>query len=608
MYSLMKRILIGKPLKSQAAGEQKLSKIKALALLSSDALSSVAYGTEQILIVLSVVSAAAFWYSLPIAGCVLILLMALILSYRQIIYAYPEGGGAYVVSSRNLGEKPGLVAGGSLLVDYILTVAVSISAGTDAITSAFPALYPYHVMISIVLVLVIMVLNLRGLTESASILAYPVYLFVFSLLILIGVGGFKLLTGQVPPAPEHTAFGTHVSGITLFLLLKAFSSGCSALTGVEAISNTIPSFKKPAAQNAARTLLMMGGLLAVLFVGVTLLAFGFGISPKPEETVVSQIASDTFGRTFFYYVIQAVTALILILAANTGFSAFPLLAVNLAKDKYMPRMFTVRGDRLGYSNGIIFLGVASMLLIWLFDGKTEHLIPLYAVGVFIPFTLSQTGMCVKWIREKPQGWKVKMPINIVGALISFTVFMILILTKFHLVWPVFVFMPIVLFIFYSIKKHYLSVGEQLRLLNETEPVEIKGNVVIVPIAGVTRVVEQSVQYAKSLSDQVIAVHVSFDKEKDKKIEADWEKLNSDVRLVILHSSYRSLIHPLDKFLETIEAKANAHQYRVMVLVPQFIPKKRWHTILHNQSAFLLRFRLLWKRDIVVATLPYHFKK
>ncbi|WP_353853780.1 APC family permease [Bacillus sp. Bos-x628] len=608
MYSLMKRILIGKPLKSQAAGEQKLSKIKALALLSSDALSSVAYGTEQILIVLSVVSAAAFWYSIPIAGCVLILLMALILSYRQIIYAYPEGGGAYVVSRRNLGEKPGLIAGGSLLVDYILTVAVSISAGTDAITSAFPALYPSHVVISIVLVLVIMVLNLRGLTESASILAYPVYLFVFSLLILIGVGCFKLLTGQVPSAPEHTAFGTHVSGITLFILLKAFSSGCSALTGVEAISNTIPSFKKPAAQNAARTLLMMGGLLAVLFIGVTLLAFGFGISPKPEETVVSQIASETFGRTFFYYVIQAVTALILILAANTGFSAFPLLAVNLAKDKYMPRMFTVRGDRLGYSNGIIFLGVASMLLIWLFDGKTEHLIPLYAVGVFIPFTLSQTGMCVKWIREKPQGWRTKMPINILGALISFTVLMILILTKFHLVWPVFVFMPIVLLIFYSIKRHYLAVGEQLRLLNETAPIEIKGNVIIVPIAGVTRVVEQSIHYAKSLSNQVIAVHVSFDKEHDKKIEEDWEKLHSDVRLVLLHSSYRSLIHPLDKFLETVEAKANAHQYRVMVLVPQFIPKKRWHTILHNQSAFLLRLRLLWKRDIVVATLPYHFKK
>ncbi|MBG9487878.1 potassium transporter KimA [Bacillus subtilis] len=607
MYHSIKRFLIGKPLKSQAAGEQKLTKLKALAMLSSDALSSVAYGTEQILIILATISAAAFWYSIPIAVGVLILLLALILSYRQIIYAYPQGGGAYIVSKENLGEKPGLIAGGSLLVDYILTVAVSISAGTDAITSAFPALHDYHVPIAIFLVLVIMILNLRGLSESASILAYPVYLFVVALLILIAVGLFKLMTGQIDQPAHHTPLGTPVAGITLFLLLKAFSSGCSALTGVEAISNAIPAFKNPPARNAARTLAMMGILLAILFSGITVLAYGYGTAPKPDETVVSQIASETFGRNVFYYVIQGVTSLILVLAANTGFSAFPQLAFNLARDQYMPRMFTVRGDRLGFSNGIIFLGFASIVLIILFGGQTEHLIPLYAVGVFIPFTLSQTGMCMKWIKQKPKGWIGKMLINSCGALISFMVLSILFVTKFNVVWPVLIFMPIVVLLFFAIKNHYTAVGEQLRIVDK-EPEEIKGTVVIVPVAGVTTVVQKSIHYAKSLSDQVIAVHVSFDREQEKKFEKRWEELNNGVRLVTLHSSYRSLVHPFDKFLETVEAKAKKEQFSVMVLFPQFITKKRWHTILHNQSAFLLRVRLFWKKDIMVATLPYHFKK
>ncbi|MCC9022814.1 APC family permease [Bacillus nakamurai] len=606
MYHSIKRFLIGKPLKSQAAGEQKLTKLKALAMLSSDALSSVAYGTEQILIILATVSTAAFWYSIPIAAGVLILLLALILSYRQIIYAYPQGGGAYIVSKENLGEKPGLIAGGSLLVDYILTVAVSISAGTDAITSAFPALHPYHLLIAVILVVLIMILNLRGLSESASILAYPVYLFVAALILLIGAGLFKLATGQIHPA-DHTPIGTPVAGITLFLLLKAFSSGCSALTGVEAISNAIPAFKNPPAKNAARTLAMMGILLAVLFTGITVLAFGYGTGPKPNETVISQIAAETFGRHTIYFIIQGATSLILVLAANTGFSAFPQLAFNLARDQYMPRMFTVRGDRLGFSNGIIFLGVASILLILLFGGRTEHLIPLYAVGVFIPFTLSQTGMCIKWIKQKPKGWAGKMLINSCGAAISFMVLCILFATKFNLVWPVLIFMPAVVMLFFVIKNHYTAVGEQLRVV-DTKPEDIKGTVVIVPVAGVTTVVQKSIQYAKSLSDQVIAVHVSFDKENEKKVEKRWEELDNGVRLVTLHSSYRSLIHPFDKFLETVEAKARKEHFSVMVLFPQFITKKRWQTILHNQSAFLLRVRLFWKKDIIVATLPYHFKK
>ncbi|PLR90852.1 APC family permease [Bacillus sp. T33-2] len=608
MVSRLKRLLIGRPLKSTELGEQKLNKVKALAILSSDALSSVAYGPEQILIVLATVGAAAFWYSIPIGIGVLILLTALILSYRQIIFAYPYGGGAYVVSRENLGVNPGLVAGGSLLVDYILTVAVSVSAGTDAITSAFPQLHPYNVGIAIFFVVFITTLNLRGVTESASILAYPVYLFVLALFILIGVGLYKIITGDVSP-DLHTPVGTPVAGITLFLLLRAFASGSSALTGVEAISNAIPNFKDPAPKNAAKTLAAMGILLAILFSGIVVLAYYYGTTPTGEVTVVSQIAEETFGRNFMYFFIQGTTALILILAANTGYSAFPLLAVNLAKDKFIPRMFTIRGDRLGYSNGIIILGVASAILIAIFNAETEHLIPLYAVGVFIPFTLSQTGMLLKWIREKPQGWVPKFIINTTGAVISLTVTLMFFLTKFAQVWSVLVFLPIIIFIFHCIKKHYEDVGDQLRITTCEPVVPIKGNVIIVPVAGITHVVENSLEYAKSLSfDQIIAVYVPFEREDERKFEEKWEKWQPDVRLVTLFSPYRSIINPLRKFIDIVQHKASESNYKVTVLIPQFIPKKWWHNILHNQTSLLIRAYLLYRRDVVVVTVPYHLKK
>jgi amino acid transporter len=608
MLSMLKRIIIGAPLKSTELGEQKLNKKKALAILSSDALSSVAYGPEQILLVLVTVSAVAFWYSIPIAVGVLFLLTALILSYRQIIYAYPHGGGAYVVSKENLGENAGLIAGGSLLVDYILTVAVSVSAGTDAITSAFPVLHDHNVIIACLLVVFITILNLRGITESASILAYPVYLFVLALFILIVVGIFKIITGDVSP-DLHAPLGAPVAGISLFLLLRAFASGSSALTGVEAISNAIPNFKDPGPRNAVRTLMAMGLLLAILFSGIVFLAYYFGIAPKHEETVVSQIAAETFGRNFMYYFIQGTTAMILVLAANTGYSAFPLLAFNLAKDKYIARMFTMRGDRLGYSNGIITLGITSILLIIIFKGQTEQLIPLYAVGVFIPFTLSQTGMLVKWLREKPKGWPVKLAINLTGALISFLVMMMFFITKFSQVWAVLIFLPLIVLGFHRIKKHYVSVGDQLRLTT-CEPIKpIEGNVIIVPVAGMTHVVENSLNYAKSLSaDQIIAVYVSFERVDEKIFEDKWNKWQPDIRLVTLQSYYRSIIQPLTKFIDTVEKKASESNYRVTVLIPQFIPKKSWHNILHNQSSILIRTFLLYKRNVIVTTVPYHLKK
>lgn len=609
MMSSVKRFLIGRPLKSDQLGEQKLNKTKALAILSSDALSSVAYGPEQILLVLITISAAAFWYSIPIAVGVLVLLLALILSYRQIIFAYPQGGGAYVVSKENLGKYPGLVAGGSLLVDYILTVAVSVSAGTDAITSAFPSLHPYNVIIAIIFVLMITTLNLRGVTESASFLAYPVYLFVLAMFIMIGLGLFNIVTGNVP-AELHTSLGTPVAGVSLFLLLRAFSSGSSALTGVEAISNAIPNFRAPAPNNAAKTLAAMGILLALLFSGIVFLAYYYGIAPREEVTVVSDIAEQVFGRNFMYFFVQGTTALILVLAANTGYSAFPLLAVNLAKDKFIPRMFTVRGDRLGYSNGILSLGILSIILIIAFEGRTEHLIPLYAVGVFIPFTLSQTGMMVKWIRQKPEGWLPKLIINTTGALISFIVTLMFFLTKFPQIWPVLVFLPLIILFFYRIHKHYESVADQLRITTCGEPpLAIEGNIIILPVAGITHVVENSLRYAKSLgAEQIIAVHIPFEREDDAIFEEKWKKFHPEVRLVTLYSPYRSIIHPLTKFIDTVQRKASESNYQVTVIVPQFIPKKGWHNILHNQSSLLIRAHLLYRRNVIITTVPYHLKK
>jgi amino acid transporter len=607
-YSVLKRLLIGRPLKTKELGEQKLNKLKALAILSSDALSSVAYGPEQILIVLATIGMVAYWYSIPIAIGVLILLTALILSYRQIIYAYPQGGGAYVVSKNNLGENPGLIAGGSLLVDYILTVSVSVSAGTDALTSAFPTLHSFNVAISCLLIIFITILNLRGVTESASILAYPVYLFVMALLLLIGVGMWNVLTGQAP-ADLHASIGTAVPGISLFLLLRAFSSGCSALTGVEAISNAVTNFKDPAAKNAVRTLTAMGIILAVLFSGVMFLGYWYGIAPKAEETVVSQIASQVFGRNGFYFFVQGTTALILVLAANTGFSAFPLLAVNLATDKYIPRMFTMRGDRLGYSNGIVTLGIASIVLIVVFKGQTEQLIPLYAVGVFIPFTLSQSGMIVKWLKEKPTGWKVKLVTNLLGALISLTVLLIFFTTKFSQVWAILIFLPAIVYLFHQIKHHYEGVGEQLRVKSgDKEVLKLEGNIVIIPVSGITKAIENSINYAQIIGETVIAVHVAFDRESEKIMEEKWKKWQPDIRLVTFYSQYRSLVRPLLRFIDMAEERATESNMTVTVLIPQFITRKSWQNALHNQSSLLLKAHLLYRKNVIVTTLPYRFKK
>ena len=604
----LKRLLVGKPLKSAENDEHKLTRFAALALLSSDALSSIAYGTEQIVVVLVALSAAAIWYSLPIAAFGIILLISLTLSYRQIIHAYPHGGGAYVVSSENLGKNAGLISGGSLLIDYMLTVAVSVSAGAEAITSAVPALYGHQVAISVTIVLLLMMLNLRGLRESASFLLFPVYTFILVISLLIVVGLYNIVTGAVPL--QATALpGAAVPGVSIALILRAFSSGSSSLTGVEAISNAVPFFKKPRAKNAAATLTMMALILGFFFVGITFINYWYGIVPEKEVTVLSQIGKAVFGHGILYYVLQFATALILAVAANTGFSAFPVLAYNLAKDKFMPHMYQDRGDRLGYSNGIITLALGSIVLLFIFHGSTERLIPLYSIGVFIPFALSQTGMVVKWKKEGKR-WLSKSIANITGAFISYAIIAILFVYRLGDIWPFFIIMPIVMFIFYKIHDHYKKVAEQLRLENDAKLHDYDGNTVLVLVGNVTRVNIGALNYARSIGDYVVAMHVSLDEdvEKEKEIEAEFKKHFPDVRFSIVHSSYRSIENPIIRYVDIVSKNAAKQNYTTTVLIPQFVPNRRWQNILHNQTSLRLRLRLSWRENIVVSTYSYHLKK
>ncbi|WP_416353116.1 amino acid permease [Agrilactobacillus fermenti] len=606
----LKRIFIGRPLKSSEEGGQKLGKLKALAMLSSDALSSVAYGTEQIVLVLAQLSIAAIWYSIPIAIFVLVLLLSLTLSYRQIIHAYPGGGGAYKVSSDNLGRNAGLAAGGSLLIDYMLTVSVSVSAGAEAITSAIPGLYGHQVAISLVIIIILMLMNLRGMRESASFLMVPVYLFVAVITLMIIVGLYKIFTGAIPfKAAQH--IGGVVPGISMALIFRAFSSGSSSLTGVEAISNAVPFFKKPRAKHAAETLAIMALILGAFFAGITYLNYYYGIVPQEKVTVLSQVASTTFGHGFLFYIVQFATAFILAVAANTGFSAFPVLAYNLAKDKFLPHNYMDRGDRLGYSNGILTLAIGSGVLIVLFNGVTANLIPLYAVGVFIPFTLSQTGMIVKWWRQRPKGWLGKSAANFTGALISFAILLILFIYRIRDIWPFFVIMPLLVALFYKIHGHYAQVAEQLRLeATDAELHHYDGATIIVLISNVTQVTKAALSYAESLGDYVIAVHVSMDEnpEKEKEIQAQFKKDFPEVRFVDVHSNYRSIAKPLVRFTSVISRNALRRNYSTTVLIPQFVPKKHWQQALHNQTALRLRQAFANKENIVVANYTYHLAK
>jgi amino acid transporter len=601
----LKRLILGRPLKTSEAEAEKMPVWKALPILSSDALSSVAYGTEMILLELATVGTSAFSFSIPIAIAIILLISILIISYRQVIDAYPQGGGAYMVAKENLGMNWGRLTGVSLLIDYTLTVAVSISAGVLAIVSACPMLSYYTVPLCLILIWFMVWMNLRGTSESGSVFAVPTYLFIISMLILISKGLFDWITGNVHSTHYLAIPSTLPKSLTWFVLLKAFSSGCSAVTGIEAISDSVPNFRNPPVKNAKNTLVLLGTLLAIIFGGITLLAMIYGIQPDKTGTksVLSMLSESIVGHGAFFYFIQLVTMLILTLAANTSFNGFPILASIMAQDKNLPRMFSNRGDRLAYHYGIVTLGVLASILLIAFKGRTEAIIPLYAIGVFSSFTIAQFALVLKWVKEKSTGWKRKSLINGLGAFVSFVVLAIFSITKFlEGAWIVIILIPFLLFLLTRISKHYDSVAKQLRV-ELTEPLPFLETVIIVPVAGIHKVVSSTISYAKTLSPNVIAFYVAFSPEDAKKMEEKWEQWNTEVRLVVVVSRYRTLIKPLIDFIGRIEYRYN--EKKVTVLLPEFITHKWWHRLLHNQSAFRIRANLLNRKDVVVSTVPFH---
>ncbi|GGJ78900.1 amino acid transporter [Anoxybacillus voinovskiensis] len=608
----IKRLLIGSPMETKRLKHEKLPKWKALAVFSSDALSSVAYATEEILLVLMLLGTGVFFFSLPIALAILVLLVVVTLSYRQIIYAFPSGGGAYVVARDHLSTTTSLVAGAALMIDYVLTVAVSISSGVAALTSAFPSLLPWKVDIAIALVLLLMTLNLRGITESATVFAYPTYLFIISVLVLIGAGGWQLWhEGWHGFNYREHATASHFlsSGYGMFILLRAFASGCSAMTGVEAISNGVPSFKPDSSKNAAITMGWMSFLLGTMFLGITVLAAGFGVTPLEHKTVISQIGQHVFGNSIFFYLFQMVTMLILVLAANTSFAGFPQLASIIAHDRFLPRSLSARGDRLVFSNGIILLSVLAMILIVVFHGETHSLIPLYAVGVFLSFTIGQFGMVKKLWKEKNGRSAVTIATITTGMVVTGLVTIITVIAKFTQgAWLVIISIPLLVVLFYKIRAHYDKLGEQLRLDEQEwkrreKIVEPK---VIIPISGVSKVVAQSIQYARSISHDITAISIIFHEDEERKLREKWEKFYPDIELKVIYSPYRTILSPMLDYINEIEKQTKGAP--ITILMPQFIVKKWWHTLLHNQTAIVLRFFLILKKDIVIATLPYHLKE
>ena len=608
MFARIKRLLIGQPLSNQRLVHERLPKWKALAVLSSDAMSSVAYATEEVLIPLSVFSVAAMSWSMPVAIGIALLITIVTISYRQTISAYPSGGGAYIVARENLGVYPGLIAGAALLIDYILTVAVSIAAGVAAITSAFPQLAEHKPILAIIFVLLITVTNLRGLQESASIFAFPTYLFIVTLYSLIIYGGWRLFSGEaIQMAPiVHEAY----PAIPLFLGLRAFSSGCAALTGIEAISNGVTAFRDPVDKNAKATMAWMSFILGTLFLSLTLLAHAYGVKPDltGSETVISQLTRSIAGEGHFYYLVQGCTALILVLAANTAFTGFPMLASLLAKDRYLPRQLASLGDKLVFSNGIIGLAAAALFLILLFRVDTHALVPLYAVGVFLSFTLSQAGMVVHHFKEREPGWWRAVFFNGVGAITTFVVLCVIAVTKFmHGAWVVVVVMPIMVFGFTRVLRHYMAVGEELSLTGANAPGKLEKlrHTVIIPISGVHRGVIDALRYAISISDDVRACYVELDPAATERMQAEWNRWAHEIPLVILKSPYRSVITPVVDYINDVDQVT--HNEMITVIIPEFVTAKWYHRLLHNQTAFLIRAALSFRRGKVVTSIRYHLK-
>jgi len=618
--------LIGRPLQTADAEHQTIGKAVGLAVFASDALSSTAYATQEILVILAAAGAMAFGYVFPISIVIVVLLAIVVISYVQIINAYPDGGGAYIVAYDNLGRFPALVAAAALLTDYILTVSVSVSSGVAQIVSAYPQLFQYRVLIALLCVVFITVINLRGVKEAGAAFAIPSYFFIIIMFITVGTGLFRFFTGSLgsvvdPPAIEH--FGEAVSGVTAFLLLHAFASGTTALTGVEAISNGTTAFKEPRARNASITLVWMAFILGFLFIGISFLAKEVHAVPAESETVISQIARTVFnGQGILYLLVILGTTVILILAANTAFAGFPRLSAMLASDGFMPRQLTYRGSRLVYSYGIVALAAVASILIVIFQASVTRLIPLYAIGVFLSFTLAQTGMTRRWWRaghldpkdtttkhahnlRYEKGWVLKMLSNGFGALCTGVVMFVFAITKFRDgAWIVLILTPVLISIFLWIHRHYVGVAERLSLERYGEPPPYQGrHRVIVPVSNVHQGTLAALRYARMLSDDITAVHISLEPSETKKVQKKWEKWGRGTRLVIVDSPYRLFLEPLLVYIEEILSNQQPNE-TITIVVPYFVPSKRVHKALHMQTAEMLRRELLTTPGVVITEVPY----
>ena len=603
----IKRLVVGEPIPSHLEHHERLSRVTGLAVLSSDPLSSVAYATEEILRVLILVNVSALTFASPIAFIIATILAIVVFSYRQTIHAYPSGGGAYIVARENLGEMPSLIAASALLIDYILTVAVSVAAGVAALTSAFPEWIDHRVVIALTFVVILMLGNLRGIRESGQIFAAPTYFFIASLLTLIGVGTWRALTGTVQPVQVIAPLESIGQPVTIFLLLRAFSNGCTAMTGVEAVSNGVPAFKPPESKNAAATLIIMAVLSITMFLGITLLAQTYHVIPSEQETVVSQLARGVFGgRGLPYYLVQAATMLILVLAANTAYADFPRLSSILARDRYLPRQFMNQGDRLAFSNGILGLSMFAALLIVVFTGDTHALIPLYMIGVFLSFTLSQAGMVIHWKKLRGPGWKTSAAISGVGALVTGVVLLVVAVTKAHEgAWIIMLLIPILVVFFRVTRTHYNSVAAQLSLTS-WQPDERHHNKVLVPVGGVQRAVVRALDYARTLSNDVRGIYIDVDPAATEQIRRDWDKWGRGVPLVVLPSPYRSLMEPMLEYIEKLDAE-RSDDY-ITVVLPEFVPARWWHHLFHNQRALLIKGALLFKPNTIVTSVPFHLNR
>lgn len=618
------RWLIGKPLQTADAPSQTIGKAVGLAVFASDALSSTAYATQEIMITLAVAGSGALGNVFPISLAIVTLMIIVTISYQQTIHAYPGGGGAYIVARDNLGELPAQTAGAALLTDYILTVAVSISSGVAQIISAFPALEPFKVIIGVSMVMFIMVMNLRGVKESGKAFAIPTYFFVITMFLTVGLGLFRYFSGTLGTVvnPPVSMITNTVAMVTPFLLLHAFSSGTSALTGIEAISNGITAFKEPRSKNAGITLIWMSSILGTLFLSISYLSGKIGVVPSEGETVISQLARTVYGgQGIFYLAIIAGTALILILAANTAFADFPRLGALHAGDGFLPHQFTMKGSRLVYSWGIAALAVIASLLIIIFQASVTRLIPLYAIGVFLSFTLSQLGMARRWWKSghlKPgeeivepgstivydKNWVVKIIINGFGSLCTAIVMVVFAVTKFKDgAWIIIILIPLLVSIFFSIHHHYKSLAAKLSLENYHPHARISRHRIIVLIAGVHSGSLEALTYAESLGADVTAVHVSIDEKETEKVREKWKAYGDGTRLVILESPYRLLVEPILDYIQKLLAVREPNEL-LTIVVPQFIPAHWWENLLHNQTALLLRGALMFKPGLVIVEVPY----